>query len=87
MQEADGSLSAKGRCMARLPLDPPLASILLAAAARGCAADAVALVSMLSTDRIFVTPTSKCASLPNVLSSALSDIGCCLDFVSNPPWL
>jgi HrpA-like RNA helicase len=60
LQDSNGELTAKGRKMARLPLEPPLAAALLAAGGLGCAGDAAAVAAMLSVDRVFVTPPSQC---------------------------
>jgi HrpA-like RNA helicase len=60
MQDSNGMLTPQGRHMARLPVEPPHAAFLLEAARTGCAADAAALVGMLSADRIFVAPASEC---------------------------
>ena len=49
--------------MSRLPLDPPLAALLLASARFECTCEALAVVSMLSTDRVFVTSSTSCAPL------------------------
>ena len=42
--------------MAKLPVDPMYAKVLLAAGPLDCAAEAVAVVAMTSTDNVFVTP-------------------------------
>jgi HrpA-like RNA helicase len=60
MQDSTGELTEAGRKMARLPVDPPLAASLLAAAESNCASDAVAVVSLLSSDRVILTPSSRC---------------------------
>ena len=58
-----GALTSEGKLaqplgsqMAKLPVDPMLAKVLLAAGALGCAAEAAAVVAMTSTDNVFVTP-------------------------------
>ena len=52
----DLRLSAQGRTMAALPLDPPLSAILLRACAAGAGVEALALVSLLSTEGLWVSP-------------------------------
>lgn len=42
--------------MARLPVEPMYAKVLLAAAAMACTAEALAVVAMVSTDPVFYTP-------------------------------
>lgn len=61
VQDSSGALTETGRKMARLPVDPPLAAALLAAAELQCASDAVAVVALLSSDRVILTPASRFA--------------------------
>ena len=60
MQDSMGALTELGRKMARLPVEPPLAATILAAADMKCARDAVAVVALLSSDRVLRTPPSRC---------------------------
>ena len=52
--DTNGDLSPCGQQMARLPVDPQYAKILLVAAANGCAEDAAAVVAMASVEQVFV---------------------------------
>lgn len=49
-------LTSHGRKMARLPLDPMLAHMLLRSEEFGCVEEALIAVSMLSSDNVFVQP-------------------------------
>lgn len=49
----DGAITARGRLMATLPLDPSLAAAALAAADLGCLQDLLTVAAMLSADAIF----------------------------------
>lgn len=60
VQDSSGVLTDLGRQMARLPVDPPLAATLLAAVELQCASDAVAVVALLSSERVFQNPSSRC---------------------------
>ena len=55
----EGELTALGRNMADLPLDPQLAAVLLASPRFRCVREALALVAMLSVPNPFVRPTQK----------------------------
>ncbi|KAJ9513362.1 hypothetical protein QJQ45_001401 [Haematococcus lacustris] len=48
-----------GLPLARMPVDPMYAKVLLAAAAMGCAVEAMQVVALISTDGVFVQPRSK----------------------------
>lgn len=63
-------MTAKGRQMARLPLEPPLAAALLAAVDLRCVRDCVAAVSMVSADRVLVTPRQQCAAAADAFAVA-----------------
>ncbi|KAK9833942.1 hypothetical protein WJX74_010344 [Apatococcus lobatus] len=52
--DTTGELSPCGQQMARLPVDPQYAKILLVAAASGCTEDAAAVVAMASVEQVFV---------------------------------
>ena len=51
-----GGLTAKGRQLASLPVEPVWGAVLLAAAHLGCLQDALVIVAMASTDPLFVKP-------------------------------
>ena len=51
--DRDGAITADGRAMAALPLDPALAAAALAAAELGCLPDLLTVAAMLSADSIF----------------------------------
>ena len=54
--DAAGQLTAPlGRQLARLPTDPTLGRVLLAATAVGMAPDAIAVVAMASSDPVFLS--------------------------------
>eukprot|EP00892_Ulva_mutabilis_P000226 jgi/Ulvmu1/10203/UM060_0003.1 len=57
--DSTGNLTKLGRKMAHLPLGPPLAAILLAGGELNCVQQAVDVVSLMSTDRVFITPANK----------------------------
>lgn len=42
--------------LSKLPLDPAFGRVLLAAGKMGCTVEAVAILSMISTDNVFVEP-------------------------------
>jgi HrpA-like RNA helicase len=55
--DGGGALTRLGRDMSRLPLDPPLAAVLLAASERlGCAAEALSVVAMLCVPPVLLRP-------------------------------
>lgn len=54
-----GGLTPTGQAMADLPLDPPLAGLLLAGCAAGCGADALTIVAMLSVPPAFFRPPDR----------------------------
>ncbi|KAK9838275.1 hypothetical protein WJX81_001973 [Elliptochloris bilobata] len=55
--DADGRLTQPlGRRMARLPVDPAFAKVLLAGAETCCAEEALTVVAMVSTDPVFTNP-------------------------------
>lgn len=60
VQDSTGSLTDLGRKMAHLPIEPPLAAILLAGAELHCPEEAADVVSLISTDRVFVSPANRC---------------------------
>jgi HrpA-like RNA helicase len=74
MQDSSGALTETGRKMARLPVDPPFAATLLAAAELQCASDAVAVVALLSSDRVMLTPSSRCDFLSFLLCQQIADL-------------
>lgn len=64
-----GALTSEGKLaqplgaqMAKLPVGPMYAKVLLAAGPLGCAAEAAAVVAMTSSDNVFVSPA--CVSSP-----------------------
>ncbi|TYZ64887.1 hypothetical protein PybrP1_001110 [[Pythium] brassicae (nom. inval.)] len=57
--DAAGALTARGRQMAGLPVEPMYAVMLLKAAELGCAEEALSVVSMLSVESIFYSPRDK----------------------------
>jgi len=77
--DEEGALSALGRRMARLPLDPPLARAALAAADAGVLAECAALAGMLSAERVWeaAPPGSRqpppCTQLLSRAEAALGD--------------
>jgi pre-mRNA-splicing factor ATP-dependent RNA helicase DHX38/PRP16 len=54
-----GALTPLGRRMAELPLDPPLAKMLVYADALGCASEVLTIVSMLSVPTVFYRPKDR----------------------------
>ncbi|KAF0682717.1 Aste57867_25168 [Aphanomyces stellatus] len=54
--EVDGSLTALGRNMASMPVDPMASIMLLKAIELGCVNDALSIVAMLSVESIFYSP-------------------------------
>ena len=54
--EKDQTLSPHGHKMAKLPLDPIFANLLLHSIRFGCIAEILTAVSLLSTDNIFIIP-------------------------------
>lgn len=51
--DADGEITAIGRRMTHLPLDPSLCRALLAAKEMGCLKDAMTVIAMLSVETLF----------------------------------
>lgn len=45
--------------MARLPVEPPLAAILIAGGELHCAHEATDVVALMSTDKVFISPVNK----------------------------
>jgi HrpA-like RNA helicase len=60
VQDSSGAITDKGRKMARLPLEPQYAAALLAADNLKCVWDCLAVVSMVSADRVFVSSSQLC---------------------------
>lgn len=60
MQDSSGNLTILGQSMARLPVEPPLAAILLAGVELKCTQEAANVVSLISSDRVFISPANKC---------------------------
>ncbi|KAI8060772.1 P-loop containing nucleoside triphosphate hydrolase protein [Gongronella butleri] len=54
-----GHLTELGKRMAAFPLDPTFAKVILQSAEYGCTKEALAIVSLLSVDSIFFTPSDK----------------------------
>lgn len=54
-----GALTPVGRQMSEFPLDPPLARMLLAGAAMGCANEVLTVVAMLSVPSVFFRPPDR----------------------------
>ena len=55
--DSDGKLAQPlGGQMAKLPVDPRYAKVLLSAALLGCVAEALAVVAMASADNVFMVP-------------------------------
>ena len=52
--DADGRITALGRRLAKLPLDPSLGRVLAAAAEMGCLDQALSLCAMLTAESIFL---------------------------------
>lgn len=57
--DGQGALTDLGRRMAALPIDPQHAAVLLAGIKLSCLQDAMAVVSMMSADRILVVPRGR----------------------------
>ncbi len=51
-----GSLTVLGKRMSDLPVDPPLASLLLRSESLHCTGDMIDIVAMQGADKIFVNP-------------------------------
>lgn len=62
LQDSQGKLTPLGSKMARLPVDPQYAAVLLAASTRGCLWEGMAIVSMASSERVLHVPKDRCAS-------------------------
>ena len=56
---ATGALTARGRAMASLPVEPAAASLLLAAREAGCVGDMCTVVSLADADGLLQTPRDK----------------------------
>ncbi|KAI9316800.1 P-loop containing nucleoside triphosphate hydrolase protein [Dichotomocladium elegans] len=54
-----GELSDLGRKMSQFPLDPVFSKVLIKSAEYGCTMEVIAIISMLSVDTIFFTPSDK----------------------------
>ncbi|KAF7724585.1 putative ATP-dependent RNA helicase dhr2 [Apophysomyces ossiformis] len=54
-----GHLSELGRKMAEFPLDPCYSKVLIQSSEYGCTQEAIAIVSLLSVDSVFFTPSDK----------------------------
>lgn len=54
LDAATGALTPRGAALARLPVDPPHARVLLAAVETCCGDDAAAVVAMAASDAVFV---------------------------------
>jgi len=59
LRASDGSLSELGKRMARLPVDPMFAKVLLMSGEMGCCREALGVVAMVSTDNVFFTPRGR----------------------------
>lgn len=57
--EDNGMLSSLGRRMAEFPLDPNFSKVLIQSEKHGCTSEAIAIVSLLSVDTIFFSPSDK----------------------------
>lgn len=57
--DTDGFLTRMGRRMAELPLEPPLAKMLLYGAEQGVSGDVAAVVALLSVQNIFLRPRDR----------------------------
>jgi len=53
------SLTSLGQSMSAFPLDPKLAKVLLASKTYKCSEEVLSIVSLLSTDSVFLTPSLK----------------------------
>lgn len=63
MQDGSGYLTAVGKQMARLPVEPPLSAILIAGGELHCANEAADVVALMSTDKVFIAPVNKYVAL------------------------
>lgn len=52
--DEDGDLTPTGKLLAKLPLDPSLGRVLVAAAHSGCLESALSVCAMLSADSVFI---------------------------------
>jgi pre-mRNA-splicing factor ATP-dependent RNA helicase DHX38/PRP16 len=57
--DGKGELTELGRKMADLPLDPPLAKMVIAAESLGCVSEVLTVVSMLSVPSVFYRPKDR----------------------------
>jgi ATP-dependent RNA helicase DHX8/PRP22 len=60
--DEEGLLTKLGRKMASFPLEPPLAKMLLASVALGCAEDILTITAMLSVQHVFSRPRDRLAA-------------------------
>jgi HrpA-like RNA helicase len=54
-----GHLSALGKQMAEFPLDPSYSKVLIQSKEYGCSLEVIAIISLLSVDSVFFTPSDK----------------------------
>jgi ATP-dependent RNA helicase DHX8/PRP22 len=54
-----GELNGVGQQLVKLPVEPMYGKVLLAAAGMGCLSEALAVVSMLSSESVFHMPRAK----------------------------
>ncbi|CAO3623245.1 unnamed protein product [Cunninghamella echinulata] len=54
-----GNLSTLGRRMAEFPLDPSFSKVIIQSGEYGCSSEVIAIVSLLSVESIFFTPSDK----------------------------
>lgn len=54
-----GKLSTLGRKMAEFPVDPRFAKVLIQSAEYGCTFEVIAIISLLSVENIFFSPSDK----------------------------
>ncbi|ORZ08978.1 P-loop containing nucleoside triphosphate hydrolase protein [Absidia repens] len=54
-----GNLSELGKKMAEFPLDPTFSKVIIQSAEYGCSLEVISIVSLLSVDSIFFTPSDK----------------------------
>lgn len=59
VQDSKGKLTSLGSKMARLPIDPQYAAVLMAASSRHCLWEAMAIVSMASSERVIHMPKDR----------------------------
>lgn len=57
--DESGKLSALGRRMAEFPVDPRFAKVLIQSAEYGCTFEVIAIISLLSVENIFFSPSDK----------------------------